>query len=110
MQFLGALAQRDGDLVTAFRWYRRAAEHGSGEAVKALGEAYYRGQGVPRNPVLAFAYLRIAVNRMGVAVPSTILGRIAADLSPTQQAEAEDLVRGWTAGTRLPEESRSWTQ
>lgn len=109
MRLLGALATGQGDPVAAVRWYREAAGLGSGDAAKLLGESLYQGRGLARNPVLALAYLRIAATRLGAAVPSTILGRVEADLTPPQRAEAESLAASWRPGTPLPEETRSWT-
>ena len=39
------------------RWYRRAAEQGSPSARYGLGLAYFRGRGVPRDRVRAFALM-----------------------------------------------------
>lgn len=37
------------NLAEAIRWWRKAADHGSGEAYSLLGTMYYQGLGVPKD-------------------------------------------------------------
>ncbi len=56
-----AVAYREnGDLKTAFKWFRRAAEAGDGDALVQLGIHYYWGKGVRRNPREAVRCFRAA--------------------------------------------------
>jgi len=46
--------------VEAVKWYRKAAEQGNVDAQLNLGICYYRGEGVLRDHVEAYAYYNIA--------------------------------------------------
>ena len=52
--------RENGDLKTAFNWFRRAAEAGDGDALIQLGIHYYWGKGVRRNPREAVRCFRAA--------------------------------------------------
>jgi TPR repeat protein len=52
--------RENGDLKTAFKWFRRAAEAGDGDALIQLGIHYYWGKGVRRNPRAAVQCFRAA--------------------------------------------------
>lgn len=52
--------RENGDLKTAFKWFRRAAEAGDGNALIQLGIHYYWGKGVRRNPRAAVRRFRAA--------------------------------------------------
>ena len=52
--------RENGDLKTAFKWFRRAAEAGDGDALIQLGIHYYWGKGVRRNPRAAVRCFRTA--------------------------------------------------
>jgi uncharacterized protein len=52
--------RENGDQKTAFKWFRRAAEAGDGDALIQLGIHYYWGKGVRRNPRAAVRCFRAA--------------------------------------------------
>jgi TPR repeat protein len=52
--------RESGDLKAAFKWFRRAAEAGDGDALIQLGIHYYWGKGVRRNPRAAVRCFRAA--------------------------------------------------
>jgi TPR repeat protein len=52
--------RENGDLKTAFKWFRRAAEAGDGDALIQLGIHYYWGKGVRKNPRAAVRCFRAA--------------------------------------------------
>ncbi len=52
--------RENGDLKTAFKWFRRAAEAADGDALIQLGIHYYWGKGVRRNPRAAVRCFRTA--------------------------------------------------
>lgn len=52
--------RENGDLKTAFKWFRRAVEAGDGDALIQLGIHYYWGKGVRRNPRAAVRCFRAA--------------------------------------------------
>jgi TPR repeat protein len=52
--------RENGDLKTAFKWFRKAAGAGDGDALIQLGIHYYWGKGVRRNPRAAVRCFRAA--------------------------------------------------
>jgi TPR repeat protein len=54
---LGLLLFQNGNRVTAMRWLRAAAEAGEPRALLMVGTALYNGDGVPSDPVTAYAYI-----------------------------------------------------
>lgn len=59
---LGAMAMGESgcpeDHAEAVRWFRKAAERGSGNACVKLGDAYEKGLGVPLSLESAFQWYR----------------------------------------------------
>jgi TPR repeat protein len=53
------------DLPRAVEWYRKAAEAGDPEAMRALADAYRRGEGVERDEEQAQAWMDKAEAAMG---------------------------------------------
>jgi hypothetical protein len=62
-------------LAEAVKWYRKAADQGSGEAHYHLGMCYAEGRGVAPDEVEAYAYLKLANVRLE-------LGKVENALSP----------------------------
>lgn len=54
---LGLLLFQNGNHVGAMRWLRPAAEAGEPRAMLMVGTALYNGDGVPADPVTAYAYV-----------------------------------------------------
>ncbi len=54
---LGLLLFDIGNRVTGLRWLRSAAERGEPRALLIYGTALFNGEGIPRDPVLAYAYV-----------------------------------------------------
>jgi TPR repeat protein len=54
---LGLLLFDSGSRDLALQWLKRAAERGEPRALLVYGTALYNGDGVPRDPVLAYAYV-----------------------------------------------------
>jgi uncharacterized protein len=52
--------RENGDLKTAFKWFRKSTEAGDGGALIQLGIHYYWGKGVRRNPRAAIRCFRAA--------------------------------------------------
>ncbi len=59
--------RENGDLKTAFKWFRRAAEAGDGDALIQLGIHYYWGKGVRKNPRAAVRCFRAATTVKNVS-------------------------------------------
>ena len=54
---LGLLLFESGNRQGGLRWLKMAAERGEPRALLVYGTALFNGDGVPRNPVLAYAYV-----------------------------------------------------
>ena len=54
---LGLLLFQNGNRIGGLRWLKVAAERGEPRAMLVYGTALYNGDGVPRDPVLAYAYV-----------------------------------------------------
>lgn len=54
---LGLLLFQNGNRVAAMRWLKSAAEAGEPRALLVVGTALYNGDGVPEDPVKAYAYV-----------------------------------------------------
>lgn len=54
---LGLLLFQNGNRVSAMRWLSLAAEAGEARALLMVGTALYNGDGVPEDPVKAYAYV-----------------------------------------------------
>jgi len=54
---LGLLLFQNGNRVSGMRWLKAAAEAGEPRAMLMVGTAMYNGDGVPQDPVKAYAYV-----------------------------------------------------
>jgi TPR repeat protein len=54
---LGLLLFQNGNRVSGMRWLKAAAEAGEPRALLMVGTALYNGDGVPEDPVTAYAYV-----------------------------------------------------
>jgi uncharacterized protein len=54
---LGLLLFQNGNRVSGMRWLKAAAEAGEPRALLMVGTAMYNGDGVPQDPVTAYAYV-----------------------------------------------------
>jgi TPR repeat protein len=82
------------DYAKAAVWYRRAAEKGEPLAQNNLGILYAVGKGVPQDYVLAYMWLNLAAAR-GNSDAAKNRAFVAANMTPTQLAEAQSLARMW---------------
>ena len=57
---LGLLLFDSGDRTSALGWLKRAAERGEPRALLVTGTALFNGDGVKRDPILGYAYVRRA--------------------------------------------------
>ncbi|MBM3569710.1 MAG: sel1 repeat family protein [Alphaproteobacteria bacterium] len=89
---LGLMARRGQlgkpDVKRSVEYLKRAVQAGHGLAMARLGIDYLEGSGVEKDPILAYALLKMAAAR-GVQAAATQQKRVAADLTPAQLAEAE---------------------
>jgi len=86
-------------------WMAKVAEQGEASDLSILATRHERGEGVPHDRVLAYAFNLLASRReekgTGKGVASTLQADAAA-MSPEQLAEAESLAAAWKVGTPLP--------
>lgn len=54
---LGLLLFQNGNRVAAMRWLSLAAEAGEARALLMVGTALYNGDGIPQDPIKAYAYV-----------------------------------------------------
>ncbi len=54
---LGLLLFQNGNRVSAMRWLSLAAEAGEARALLMVGTALYNGDGIPQDPIKAYAYV-----------------------------------------------------
>ena len=59
--------RENGDVRTAFTWFRRAARAGDGDALIQLGIHYYWGKGVRSNPRAAVRCFRAAIKAKNIS-------------------------------------------
>ena len=82
------------DYKEAVKWFKKAAEHGyvGGGIQTVLATMYYEGKGVPKDNVISYMWLNMAVaqgNQLAVEVRS-IIGE---EMTNEQITEAEKLTR-----------------
>ncbi len=90
------------DTHQAVAWLRKAAAQGDPWALNTLALQYMRGDGLPRNPVIAYALILLAASRE----PSFNRNRlvIVATLSTEQLAKGNALAAHWKPGLPLPDD------
>jgi len=103
---LGLLLFQNGNRVSAMRWLGLAAEAGEARALLMVGTALYNGDGVPEDPVKAYAYVSRAAAQ-GLAPAKATLADMDAVMPLEQRkkgvAMAQRMVgTGKSAGTETP--------
>ena len=88
--------------VAAARWYRKSAEQADAGALNDLSKLYFKGSGVPRDPVIGWMLYELAT-RHGLV--DYVGGRPS--LSAEEKREVDGLAAAWKKGTPLPERSRA---
>ncbi len=87
------------DDARAVGWYRKAAEQGHDKAKFNLGNMYREGSGVPQDYVRAYVWYDLAASSFppGKAFDKAVKYRdiVAAEMTPAQIVEAENLAREW---------------
>ena len=103
---LGLLLFQNGNRVSAMRWLGLAAEAGEARALLMVGTALYNGDGVPEDPVKAYAYVSRAAAQ-GLAPAKATLADMDSVMPLEQRkkgvAMAQRMVgTGKSAGTETP--------
>ena len=92
-------AYQRGDYATAIQLLEPLAEGGNASAQYTLGLMYAKGEGVPRDPVQAHFWLDLAAAK-GDAEAAKSRDLLAAMMTPSQIAEAQQLARAWMPKTK----------
>ena len=91
------------DPPEAAKWYRTAAEQGDASAQYSLALLYLEGKGVSKDFVQAHKWLHLASRSSPMPYLATTYAlkrdAVAADMTPSQIAEAQQLAAGWRPTT-----------
>ncbi len=85
-----------GDYDTALKEWRPLAEQGFASAQNNLAKMYRRGEGVPKDDVLAHMWWSLAAAQ-GDELARINRDRLTEQMTPVQLAEAQRLAREWKA-------------
>ncbi len=111
LQLLGAVllapvavcAAEDSGAKLAFEYFRRLAEEGIADAQLVLGDLYRKGEGVPADPVEAYAWYYVAAQQ-GVEEAITPMNEVLRSLPqskwPAAKQRAEEYERHFVAKAR----------
>jgi cell division septation protein DedD len=97
---LGLLLFQNGNQVGAMRWLKSAAEAGEPRAMLMVGTALFNGDGVPADPVTAYAYVSRAAAQ-GLAPAQATLADMDA-VMPLEQRQKGVALAQSMAGARRP--------
>jgi TPR repeat protein len=97
---LGLLLFQNGNQVGAMRWLRAAADAGEPRALLMVGTALYNGDGVPADPVTAYAYVSRAAAQ-GLAPAQATLADMDA-VMPLEQRQKGVALAQAMAGAKKP--------
>jgi len=86
----GAALDRKQQYASAYKEYRRAAHYGDKPSQARIGEMYWNGEGVAKDPVQAFLWMALAAER-GQREFSLLKLYYWQQLDPAQQASARGL-------------------
>lgn len=76
---IGILLFQNGSRAEGLRWLRIAADHGDARGQLLVGTALFNGDGVPRDPALAYAYVSRSAAQ-GLAPATATLAQMDASL------------------------------
>ena len=97
---LGLLLFQNGNQVGAMRWLKAAADAGEPRALLMVGTALYNGDGVPADPVTAYAYVSRAAAQ-GLAPAQATLADMDA-VMPLEQRQKGVALAQSMAGAKRP--------
>ena len=80
------------DEAEAVKWYRKAAQQNDADAQYNLGVCHFKGEGVAKDHVEAYAWFLLAV-RQGVDGAEEVVTRLESMMSRGQVAEGQKLAR-----------------
>jgi TPR repeat protein len=80
------------DAAAAVSWWRKAAKLGDADGQAMLGAAYHIGQGVPKDPVQAYAWLMRA-RWGGSKLAERFISPVFSSLTAEEVERGKDLAR-----------------
>jgi uncharacterized protein len=83
------------DFAEAALWLWLAAGQGEVDSMHELGRLYERGHGVEQDLVRAHMWYNLAAEREVVQRSAIARGRVSAQMTPTELANAQQLAREW---------------
>jgi len=98
---LGLLLFQNGNRVSAMRWLKAAAEAGEPRALLMVGTALYNGDGVPSDPITAYAYVSRAAAQ-GLAPAQATLADMDEVMPLEQRQKGVELARKMASGRKTP--------
>lgn len=98
---LGLLLFSNGNQVAAMRWLKGAAEAGEPRALLMVGTALYNGDGVPQDPVTAYAYVSRAAAQ-GLAPAKATLADMDSVMPLEQRKKGVALAQQIANGKKAP--------
>lgn len=98
---LGLLMFQNGNRVSAMRWLNLAAEAGEARALLMVGTALYNGDGVPADPIKAYAYVSRAAAQ-GLAPAKATLADMDAIMPLDQRKRGVALAQEMVASKKPP--------
>jgi hypothetical protein len=98
---LGLMLYDLGNRVAALRWLKSAAEQGEPRALLIYGTALFNGESVPRNAVLAYAYVSRAAAQ-GLEPAQKTLAEMEWMLPLDQRLEGVALAQAKVAAVKTP--------
>ncbi|MGH6706684.1 MAG: SPOR domain-containing protein [Sphingomicrobium sp.] len=98
---LGLLLFQNGNRVSGMRWLKAAAEAGEPRALLMVGTALYNGDGVPEDPVTAYAYVSRAAAQ-GLAPAKATLADMDQIMPLEQRQKGLALAKSMAGGTKPP--------
>jgi TPR repeat protein len=100
---LGLLLFQNGNRVSAMRWLKAAAEAGEPRAMLMVGTALYNGDGVPPDPIAAYAYVSRAAAQ-GLAPAQATLADLDAAMPLEQRQKGVALAQKMASAKKTPGE------
>lgn len=98
---LGLLLFQNGNQVGAMRWLKGAAEAGEPRALLMVGTALYNGDGVPADPVTAYAYVSRAAAQ-GLAPAQSTLADMDEVMPLDQRQKGVELAQKMASAKKAP--------
>jgi TPR repeat protein len=98
---LGLLLFQNGNQVGAMRWLKGAADAGEPRALLMVGTALYNGDGVPADPVTAYAYVSRAAAQ-GLAPAQATLADMDEAMPLEQRQKGVELAQKMASAKKSP--------